>query len=128
LHNAFKRNVNSQDFPLGGDLHKSVQQHANQELNKIEGNIQETNDAAFNTLAKHKIETNDRVGHNYTYSPVNAAKTLANKRSHPLYASDPSLNAHHMRSNPINDTLVISGHHENKDNNEMKPPQGYNKS
>jgi len=95
-NNGFKRNMNSSEFPLGGDNHKNVQNHAHNTLKKLENNIRDTSDNVFNLLANHRVEDAESRMNKLaprTYSPTHGNNNTMEyqKRGNPLYQSEPNL-------------------------------------
>lgn len=96
LHNGYKKNSNSQNFPLGGDLYRSVQGNVTDELNKIEHNNRDSNDAAFIRLAEHKVSTQEakmsNIGlANKDGNPITSPKVEATTNQNLLSQSQPNL-------------------------------------
>ena len=125
MHNGFKKNITNNEFPLGGNLLKSVQTSVNSRLNQIENNNRDSNDQAFVRLADHKV-TNQAARLN-VLGLANKGDYLSPKGGNdpmgqnPLYKSQPDLRG------------MSNADEEPKDNQEgdildRTAPHGYMKS
>lgn len=99
MHNSFKKNVGSLDFPLGGDLHRSVQVRANHHLGRIENSINQNGDKAFVNTGNFVMGDDNPTkrgglgvgGVNRQRTPGGTRNIMGNNAS--LYASEPNLRA-----------------------------------
>lgn len=99
MHNTCKKNLGSSDFPLGGNLHRSVQHQASQVVSKIESSVNLHGDKAFADTAEYRLReeaapVNKGLGKGGVTRQRTPGGTLnTHGMSNPMYASEPNLHS-----------------------------------
>jgi len=134
MHNSFKKNLGSLDFPLGGNLHRSVQVNANEHIGLIAKSISQNTNKAFANTADYKL-AEERPGPRGGMGVGGAVRQRTpggteniRGRNNSLYASEPNLHNRLRESGDVAARGNGAQQQTEADVGKNQAPEGYHQS